>query len=82
MRQTPISLPELALIAGTRAALGAGIGLLVSSHLSENARRAVGWTLVGVGVLSTLPLAYDILSRSQPMMTSDWIKDRPLVRPG
>ncbi len=84
MRQTAISMPELALIAGTRAALGAGLGLLLAPHLPENARRAVGWTLVGVGVLSTLPLAFDVVSRSEPMPRSAWAEnqlDWPVASP-
>ena len=36
MRETRISLPELALVAGTRALLGAGIGLLLADRLPED----------------------------------------------
>ena len=39
-RQTKISLPELALVAGTRAILGAGIGLLLADRLGDSQRRA------------------------------------------
>jgi hypothetical protein len=60
MRETRITLPELGLIAGTRAALGAGLGLLLSDRLTESQRRAVGWTLVMVGVISTIPLALEV----------------------
>lgn len=61
MRETRITLPELALVAGTRGMLGAGIGLLVAPRLREDQRRAVGWTLLIVGALSTIPLAFEIL---------------------
>lgn len=61
MRATQVSLPELGLIAGTRAALGAGIGLLLAGYLSDTQRRAVGWTLFAVGALTTVPLAYEVL---------------------
>jgi hypothetical protein len=61
MRETRITLPELALIAGTRAALGAGLGLLLADRLPEGERRAVGWTLLLIGALSTVPLAFEIL---------------------
>ena len=61
MRETRISLPELGLIAGTRAALGGGVGLLLADRLSADQRRAVGWTLVLVGLLSTIPLALEVL---------------------
>jgi hypothetical protein len=60
MRETRITVPELALIAGTRAALGAGLGLLLADRLSEEQRRAIGWTLFLVGALSTVPLALEV----------------------
>jgi hypothetical protein len=62
MIKTQVSLPELGLVAGTRGALGAGVGLLLASKLSEQQRKAVGWTLVAVGVATTIPLAFEILS--------------------
>ncbi len=64
MRVTRISLPELGLVAGTRAALGAGLGLLLADRLSTDQRRAIGWTLLLVGGLSTIPLTFEVLSRS------------------
>ena len=60
MRETRITLPELVLVAGTRAALGAGLGLLLGDRLSQDQRRAIGWTLFLVGALSTVPLAFEI----------------------
>ena len=53
----------LGLIAGTRAALGAGIALLLSDRLDAERRRAVGWTLLAVGVISTIPLVAEVLGR-------------------
>ena len=64
MTRRMISTPELALVAGTRAALGVGVGLLVADRLSAEQRRAVGWTLVGIGVLSTIPIAAAFFGRS------------------
>src|SRR5437773_10438756 len=61
MRETRITLPELVLVAGTRAALGAGLGLLLANRLSEDQRRAVGWTLFLFGALGAVPLAVEIL---------------------
>ena len=63
MFTTEIRLPELALLAGTRGALGAGVGLLLSDKLSEEQRKSIGWTLVAVGVLTTIPLAAMLLGR-------------------
>jgi hypothetical protein len=61
MRQRTITLPELALIAGTRVAFGIGLGLLVSERLNDDTRRGAGWALVAVGALSTIPLAVGVL---------------------
>jgi hypothetical protein len=57
MLTTELRLPELGLVAGTRGLLGAGIGLLLADKLSDDRRRGIGWTLVAVGVLTTIPLA-------------------------
>jgi len=61
MRETHLTLPQLALIAGTRGAMGAGLGLLLADRLPEGERRAVGWTLLLVGLLTTVPLAIEVL---------------------
>jgi hypothetical protein len=63
MTSRTISLPELALIAGTRMALGAGIGLLVADHIKPAQRRTVGRTLLAVGLMTTIPLAADVFFR-------------------
>jgi hypothetical protein len=65
MRETRITLPELALIAGTRGMLGAGIGLLLADRMPEGQRRAVGWTLLLVGALTTVPLALEVFGASR-----------------
>jgi hypothetical protein len=61
MREPRVTFPQLALIAGTRAALGAGLGLLLADRLPQGQRRAVGWTLLLIGGLSTIPLAFEVL---------------------
>ena len=63
MKTSELTLPEVALIAGTRGMLGAGIGLLLSSKLSKDQRRAVGWTLVAVGAITTIPLAMNVFGQ-------------------
>jgi len=60
MQNRLFTLPELAFIAGTRGMLGAGIGLLLSGKMSESQRRAVGWTLLTVGAVTTIPAAMAI----------------------
>jgi hypothetical protein len=64
VRKTTLSVPEVGLIAGTRAALGAGVGLLLSDMLSREQRRAVGWTLVAVGAITTVPLVLQVIGES------------------
>lgn len=46
----------------TRAALGAGVGLLLSSKLDERQRRAAGIALVVIGILTTVPFAVHFFS--------------------
>jgi len=61
MLERTVTLPQIATIAVTRAALGAGIGLLVAEHLPPGRRRTLGWALVAVGALSTVPLVCGVL---------------------
>jgi len=63
MRDTRLTIPELSLIAGTRAALGGGIALLLADRLSKEQCKAAGWALFLVGVVTTIPLGIIVLSR-------------------
>jgi hypothetical protein len=65
MHEKSVTIPELILIAGTRVALGAGLGLLIGSRLSRDARNAAGWALTAVGALSTIPIAIGILGKPE-----------------
>jgi 4-amino-4-deoxy-L-arabinose transferase-like glycosyltransferase len=42
-------------------ALGAGVALLLADRLSREQRRAVGWSLLAVGALTTIPLAAKVV---------------------
>jgi len=53
--------PDVALIAITRVILGVGIGLLLARRLSEARSAAAGWALFLVGVVTTVPLAVEVL---------------------
>ena len=63
MKEVQITLPELALLVGTRAALGAGLGLLLAGCLPDSQRKSVGWTLLLVGAVTTVPLAFEVLGK-------------------
>jgi hypothetical protein len=61
MNDRNIKLPTIALIAGTRVALGFGLGLLLADRLSSERRRGAGWAFFAFGALSTIPLAIEVL---------------------
>ncbi len=65
MRETRITLPELGLLAATRGMLGAGIGMLLANRLSSQQRKAVGTTLLLVGIITTIPIALEVLNSSR-----------------
>jgi uncharacterized membrane protein YfcA len=71
MRSADLTIPELALIAGTRGMLGAGIGLLVADRMSEEQRRAVGLTLLLVGAITTVPLLLEVFGKSKQTQTRE-----------
>jgi hypothetical protein len=56
-----VTIPELVLIAGTRVVLGIGIGLLIANRFKHRERRTLGWTLAGIGALSTIPIMANVL---------------------
>src|SRR5260370_42695276 len=64
MRETQPTFPELGLIAATRGLIGAGIGFLLAERIPESPRKAIGWTLLSIGALSTIPLALTVFGRS------------------
>ena len=61
-----VNLPEVALIAITRVALGVGIGLLAAHRLSDARRAAAGWALLTIGIVTTVPIAVEVLGGRYP----------------
>lgn len=51
---------DIIMLAVTRGMLGAGIGLLIAGKMSAEQRLAVGRTLVAVGAITTVPLAFRV----------------------
>ena len=63
MVERKLTIAEIMLIAQNRVALGAGIGLLLSSKLNNDQRKAVGVALTLVGGLTTIPLAFNVIGK-------------------
>ena len=43
--------------------LGFGIGLLISDRLNKDQRKAAGWALFGMGLVTTIPILAGILGK-------------------
>jgi len=64
MMEKRVTVPDLILMAGTRVALGVGIGLVLSERLNRDQRKAAGWSLLAVGAATTIPLVINILGKN------------------
>ena len=60
-----VTVPELALIAITRGAIGFGAGLLLSGRFERERRKILGWTLFLSGLASTIPIAMHVFGKKQ-----------------
>jgi hypothetical protein len=65
MKPRDLTIPEIALIGGTRAARGAWAALLLADKLGADQRRAVGRTLLLVGAISAIALVLEVLGKSE-----------------
>jgi len=52
-----VTVPQLAVIAATRGAIGFGAGLLLADKLGNERRKVLGWSLFLTGLASTVPIA-------------------------
>jgi hypothetical protein len=75
MERIPLSAPEIGLIAGTRAIAGVGLGMLLADKLNDDQRRAVGWSLLLVGALTTIPIAIQLFGSKSPSERSNRLAD-------
>ena len=55
MKNVMLSLPTFGFVVATRAALGIGIGLLMSDRIPSARRRTVGAALIALGAATTVP---------------------------
>jgi len=65
MKRLELTIPEMALVIGTRAMIGAGAGLLLAGKINDDKRKAIGWTLLAIGAVSTIPLMFEVLGKKQ-----------------
>ena len=63
MIERKVTLAEIMLLAGTRVALGFGLGLLLSPRFDDDQRKSAGWALVLVGGLTTIPLLMNMIGK-------------------
>ena len=56
MKPRTLTIPELALLAGTRVALGIGVGLMIAEKIPRDTRKGAACALLLVGALSTIPI--------------------------
>ena len=64
MRTISLRVPEIGFIAGTRAAFGAGLGLLLADRLNRRQRRKVGRMLVAIGAVTTVPVVVKLIRKT------------------
>ena len=63
MFEKAFTIPEIILIAGTRVALGAGVGLLIGGRISRDAANGAGLALLAFGAMTTIPLAIGVAGK-------------------
>lgn len=72
LTERAFTIPEAMLLAGTRFALGVGIGLLISDRLTKDQRKGAGLALLAVGVVSTIPIVAGLLAKAH-------VPERPVL---
>jgi hypothetical protein len=60
-----VTVPEIALIAATRGAIGFGAGLLLAGTFKREQRKWLGWTLFLSGLASTIPIAMHVFGKKE-----------------
>ena len=60
-----LTVPEIAIIAATRGAIGFGAGLLLADKFRRAKRKALGWSLFISGLGSTIPIAMHIFRKKE-----------------
>ena len=66
MKTYSVTVPEIGIVAATRGMAGAGAGLLLAGFLRPDTRRTLGWTLLALGALTTIPIAMTLFGTREP----------------
>jgi hypothetical protein len=64
-KRISLRIPEIGFIAGTRGALGAGLGLLLADKLSHRQQKKVGWVLLTIGAVTTVPIMINVIRKAR-----------------
>ena len=64
-KQISLKILEIGFIAGTRAALGVGLGFLLADKLNRRRRNRVGWMLLAFGAVTTVPLVVNVVRKAR-----------------
>jgi hypothetical protein len=65
-----VTVPEIALIAATRGAIGFGAGLLLADKFKRDRRKLLGWTLFLSGLVSTIPIAIHVFEKKDASVSA------------
>ena len=71
--KTVLAVPQVGLIAATRALAGIGIGLLIADRLTSEQRSRFGWGLLALGAVTTVPLLSMVIRQrvTEPSATGE-----------
>lgn len=65
------NLPATSFVAVTQAVFGCGLGLLIAGRLRRSVQRNTALAMLSVGLLSTLPLLYEVCAKRWNRPESD-----------
>lgn len=71
MKRVNLAFPEFLFIVATRAALGAGVGLLATARVGARGRRRLGVALFAAGAVTTIPALLLLFGREGAPRTAD-----------
>jgi hypothetical protein len=66
MRMVTLPLPMMGFVIATRAALAAGLALMLADRISAPRRRVVGTTLIAIGAATTVPIVSWLFRKGRP----------------